>query len=100
MKLLNRIYETRFCNDKLLVWTRNVGGLLFATRRYDIVTKIVDLVVIFNIKQRFNMLHEIIKVFFHLILIIQTYFKLFSSNKRYRKRLFMLQLNGITHVWS
>ena len=39
LKLLNRIYETRFCNDKLLGWTRNVGGLLFATRRYDIVTR-------------------------------------------------------------
>ena len=43
LKLLNRIYETQFCNDKLLGWTRtcNVGGLLFATRRYDIVTIIV-----------------------------------------------------------
>ena len=38
LKLLNRIYETLFCNDKLLGWTRNVGGILFATRRYDIVT--------------------------------------------------------------
>ena len=38
--MLNRIYETRFCNDKLLVWTRNVGGLLFATRLYDIVTSL------------------------------------------------------------
>ena len=36
--LLNRIYETRFCNDKLLDWTRKVGGIFFATKRYDIVT--------------------------------------------------------------
>ena len=40
LKLLHRIYETRFRNDKLLGWTRNVGGILFATRRYDIVTKL------------------------------------------------------------
>ena len=40
LKLLNRIYETRFCNDNLLGWTRNVGGILFATRRYDIVTNV------------------------------------------------------------
>ena len=39
--LLNRIYETRFCYDKLLGWTRYVSGVLFATRRYDIVTDTV-----------------------------------------------------------
>jgi len=38
LKLLNLIYETRFCKDKLLGLTRNVGGILFATRHYDIVT--------------------------------------------------------------
>jgi len=32
LKLLNRIYETRFCNDKLSGWTRNVGGILFCHR--------------------------------------------------------------------
>ena len=41
LKQINRIYETRFCNDTLLGWTRNVGGVLFATRRYDIVTNLV-----------------------------------------------------------
>ena len=36
--LWNCIYETRFCNNKLLGWTHNVGGILLATRRYDIIT--------------------------------------------------------------
>ena len=39
LQLLNRIYVTPFCNDKLLGRTRNVGGILFATMRYDIVTR-------------------------------------------------------------
>ena len=38
LQRLNRNYETRFRYDKLLGWTRNVGGVLFSTRRYDIVT--------------------------------------------------------------